>query len=294
MKKKLITLCATLIAASATMMAQEDDVSRTINMIKKSKEFLYGEATMPNKGDAFEMANDILQQDIETWVVSHSKKKVEKVVATNVRQVIDSIVTPRANMIRVFLYVRKKNLIPIYEGMGLHIVDVEATDNIVIPLQKATTDTLQAPPPTPQDVTEKIDTIQAPLPMPKDTTAVDTTNVDSLSQIEVRDSDIVMTPTEEHVLARIKPLKSFFQIRDVLMPMKEEGLIENYGKYESLTEPEHAYLIIYDPNGRIRAVLGKGAKKRKNLNTGVEETISDYRDCGAIWFTCSATHINDK
>ena len=85
-------------------------------------------------------------------------------------------------------------------------------------------------------------------------------------------------------LMRLKEAKDFFELKEIMQPLKEKGEIIDYGKYATAKNPELCYLIIYDPAGNIKALLGKGKDKRQNLKTGQEDSISNYRGCGAIWF----------
>ena len=64
-----------------------------------------------------------------------------------------------------------------------------------------------------------------------------------------------------------------------------QGDIIDYGKFATAKEPEQCYLIVYDPAGNICALLGKGQRVRQNLKTGHDDSIENYRGCGAIWFT---------
>ena len=73
--------------------------------------------------------------------------------------------------------------------------------------------------------------------------------------------------------------------RIIIYPLKENGDILDYGKYATAEHPELCYLIVYDPVGNICALLGKGTDVRKNLKTGKDDSIKNYRGCGAIWFT---------
>ena len=82
-----------------------------------------------------------------------------------------------------------------------------------------------------------------------------------------------------------KSAKSFFELKQIMEPLKEKGDILDYGKYATAKNPEQCYLIVYDPAGNIKAILDKGEEVRKNLNTGKEDSIKNYRGCGAIWFT---------
>lgn len=93
------------------------------------------------------------------------------------------------------------------------------------------------------------------------------------------------SPQKDHsVLKKILHAKNFFELRNIMEPLKESGQITDYGKYATIKNPQDCYLIIYDPAGNICALLDKGEDPRKNLKTGKDETIHNYRGCGAIWF----------
>lgn len=280
---------ARLLAQSQSGIAS--DRSETINIIKKSKSFVYGEATMPTKEEAYDVAQEILQRNIEEWALAHSKKKVTKVVATDVHELIDSIILKRANMVRVFLYVKKSNLIPVYKKAGLVIVDTDASQAAELekPAELVSADSV----PAAQPAKVKPDLLITP---PKDD-GVDSLFVEDIVMECADSTTTIIVPTlptvvtekelsdnEVTVCNDVKQLKSFFRIREVLVPLKEKGLITEYGKYATLKDPENAFLIVYDSNGRIQAILRKGKDKQKNMNTGEEDSIRNYPDCGAIWF----------
>lgn len=94
-----------------------------------------------------------------------------------------------------------------------------------------------------------------------------------------------MKQRQNDALLRLKKAKNFFELKDIMQPLKEKGDIIDYGKYATAKEPELCYLIVYDPAGNICALLGKGKDVRKNLKTGNDDSIENYRGCGAIWFT---------
>lgn len=89
---------------------------------------------------------------------------------------------------------------------------------------------------------------------------------------------------QSSVLEQIKQVKSFYQLKRVIEPLSSQGIIKGYGKYATMTQPSESYLIIYDTDGDIRAVLGKGSSERKNLSTGQPDSEHNYPGCGAIWF----------
>ena len=87
------------------------------------------------------------------------------------------------------------------------------------------------------------------------------------------------------VLDKIKRAKSFFELKEIMEPLKENGDIKDYGKYATAENIDDCYLIIYDPAGNIKAILSRGSEERLNIRTGKPDLISNYRGCGAIWFT---------
>jgi hypothetical protein len=116
------------------------------------------------------------------------------------------------------------------------------------------------------------------------------------SSPEKRDSSLLNEKTKETlmrkfalkkdngVLKKILHAKNFFELREIMEPLKERGDIVDYGKYASMKNPADCYLIVYDPAGNICAWLDKGSDTRRNLKTGKEDTVKNYRGCGAIWF----------
>lgn len=86
------------------------------------------------------------------------------------------------------------------------------------------------------------------------------------------------------VLDKIKRAKSFFELKEIMEPLKENGDIKDYGKYATAENIDDCYLIIYDPAGNIKAILSRGSEERLNIRTGKPDLISNYRGCGAIWF----------
>ena len=94
-----------------------------------------------------------------------------------------------------------------------------------------------------------------------------------------------MKQRQNDALLRLKKAKNFFELKEIMQPLKEKGDIIDFGKYATAEHPELCYLIVYDPAGNICALIGKGKEVRQNLKTGHDDSIKNYRGCGAIWFT---------
>lgn len=157
----------------------------------------------------------------------------------------DTIITRRAEMYRVFAYVEKPKLKHIVDSISAHNASHIAKKDSML-------------------MTDSVRMI------------IDKRFFGKEGKMKQRTND---------ALLRIKKAKNFFELKAIMQPLKEKGDIIDYGKYVTATHPETCYLIVYDPAGNICALLGKGKDVRQNLKTGKDDSIQNYRGCGAIWFT---------
>lgn len=112
---KSISIIIFLFVFSA-LFAQTDDEKQKaeINKIKKSKNYIYGEATLKDKDEALDLAKEILLRNINDWVESEKKmKQSEMVVVREIIENSENISLLRGNMFRAFVYVQKKNILPV-------------------------------------------------------------------------------------------------------------------------------------------------------------------------------------
>ena len=232
----LLTLCVALSAMG------NDERLQQINAIKKSADYVYGEATMATQTEAASLAYETLQKEVLAWS-QRDGVKLCVVTAADINRLADTLMTRRATMYRVFAYVKKSDLLAVDAG-------------------------------------------ETPLAQPEDTAAVTSQPKDSLLTDSVRQviRQRFFGKRQNDALLRLKKAKNFFELKAIMQPLKEEGKILDFGKYSTARQPELCYLIVYDPAGNIRALLGKGEDVRKNLKTGHDDSIRNYRGCGAIWF----------
>lgn len=234
MKKTIILL---LTASLAVMGFAVNDQIEDINAIKKSKDYLYGEATTTTIGKADTLAFEMLEEEVRRWAAQQGDTLKLHIDGRKLRLLADTILTRRASMFRVFAYVRKSDLTP-----SQH------------PSQRLT------------------------LPS-KDSLVNDSVKSTIMKHFFKKKK------STGSALYRIKQARNFFELKDIMQPLKEEGQIIDYGKYATAEHPEDCYLIVYDPAGNIKALLGKGKQTRPNLKTNKADTLDNYRGCGAIWFT---------
>ncbi len=113
MKKILVFLG--VIILGLPVFAQDYDAERKqINRVKKSNNYIYGEATAESKEDAKSIAEDILYQEINKWVATQKKLKGSTNIVVNNRKELQTFYSlPRGNMYRHFVYVKKSDLVPV-------------------------------------------------------------------------------------------------------------------------------------------------------------------------------------
>ena len=277
----IILLLGTVLMASAL-----DKRQTKINSIKKSKEFLYSDITMSSREDANSQAVEFLQNEIIAWAKDRAEnKKAEPVSPIEINKLIDTIMVRRANMYRVFAYVKKVKLVPLFNEWNLVLLDDKDSDdgNAIedLPEEDKKEQAYQSEDTEPKDSPEPVDTVKSQTPEKRDTVA----NKDIRTVLKNS-----FWGKKGGVIEQIKKARNFFELKQIMEPLKENGDIKAYGKYATAEKPEECYLVVYDPAGNIKAILGKGDKVRQNLKTGKDDSIRNYRGCGAIWFTINETN----
>ena len=261
MKKRIVCILSIIMVVS-TLWAQ-NSIS-DINRLKRDKDYLYGEATLDTKEAALQLAYEMLEVEIKNWALNKNAN-ISSVLASKVYEYADTIVLKRHNMVRAFAYVKKSNLKTV-KGKKF-TVDV----NKDIPLSKPLSDTSQEEEP----IIEKSETQEKHI-----------VKKEQVAQVEqVPTEPLVVEPTPaEKVIMELKSVSSFYDLEKKMKPLKDAGDITDYGKYTTMTDPANCYLIIYDQQAEVKAILGKGVEKRKNLKTGDDDSEKNYHGCGAIWF----------
>ena len=260
----IMTLFCLVMVANAL-----DQRQTQINTIKKSKDYLYSDITMPTPEGATSQAFNELQQEILVWVTDRAERKVGITVSPkDINKLVDTIMVRRAEMYRVFAYVKKLKIAAFYAGYQVKLD------------QRFDCDDGHQPPLEPERPSiAQVDSVLVTDSLVKDTVASERI-VALLRKFSQR--------TNMGTILQIMKAKNFFELRQIMEPLKQKGEILDYGKYATAKNPEDCYLIVYDPAGNIRAFLGKGKEERQNLKTGKLDSIENYHGCGAIWFRIKA------
>ena len=98
----LFLLCCTVFQVCAMGNRLED-----INAVKRDTAFLYAEATMPTEAEAAQVAIELLQAEIVRWS-AEQQSPIDSLSAVGLSQCADTMVMRRADMFRVFTYMKKE------------------------------------------------------------------------------------------------------------------------------------------------------------------------------------------
>ena len=88
----------------------------------------------------------------------------------------------------------------------------------------------------------------------------------------------LVLPEAVNLLAGIT---DYYAMAEKVKQLKAEGKIEDYGRYASLDDPDECYLIIYNREGKVVAILTPGPE-RLNVKTNQPDGVANYSGCGAI------------
>lgn len=85
------------------------------------------------------------------------------------------------------------------------------------------------------------------------------------------------------VVKTIAACGQYSVMAEKMKELKAQGKIKNYDRYASLDNPDNYYLVIYNREGKVVAVLTPGAERR-NVKTNQVDGVKNYSGCGAIGF----------
>lgn len=111
---KLACFIAALMISAVAFAQNSEEAKKTINSIKKNSQYIYAEATAATQQDAKDLAEEILYEEINSYVASKKKMRINpKIVINNRKELVSSLALPRGNMFRSFIYVKKSDVLAV-------------------------------------------------------------------------------------------------------------------------------------------------------------------------------------
>lgn len=222
----------------------QGDLKEKMNTIKLDPEYYWGEATSDTRETATADATVLLLETIAADGLTVTEKQIEGNT--------EFLFIPRGERTRAFAYIKKALV-----GLG----------NVTV-----------TPQPSPQEVvTPAVPPPPAPIPA---------VTQPSLSYINPANTTTCNSTIGTSALMIISQCEMISDVWRCLGEFRKEGGINDCGKVTSRTQlEENNYLVIYDDDNVVKAILAPAnGLARKNITTGNDDDMKNYRGCRVIWF----------
>lgn len=288
-----------------------------ITKVKRSPgTYVYAEATCRTEEEAKSIAEEVFLQNINEYVASQKKLRgANNIVVNNQKGLQQTVTMPRgSNMHRVFMYVKKNDIIPADNSVVLSKEEVAKTET---PAPKANTKTeAKVAAPTANVTTPKADVAEVKVEVaepktevaePKTEVAQPKTEVAEpkaevaepkaepkakvKAETKATTTDVAASTLEKIIPEKpqaipeaAKKMATFTNVKTAavwLKDMKANGTVTEYNKYNAVADKEAYWLVIYDSHGDIAAVLTDG-KQRRNAATQKPDHERNYPNCAAL------------
>lgn len=274
-----------------------------ITKVKRSPgTYVYAEATCRTEEEAKSIAEDVFLQNINEYVASQKKLRgANNIVVNNQKGLQQTVTMPRgSNMHRVFMFVKKNDIIPADNSVVLSKEEVAKTET---PAPKANTKTeAKVAAPTADVTTPKADVaeVKAESAQPKTEVAQPKTEVAeakaepkaevkaetkaTTTEVAASTLDKIIPEKPQAIPEAAKKMATFTNVKTAavwLKDMKANGTVTEYNKYNAVADKEAYWLVIYDSHGDIAAVLTDG-KQRRNAATQKPDHERNYPNCAAL------------
>ncbi len=299
MRIKTFALAFPLFFTSLCAVGQEvTDVKSQINQIKKNtSDYIYAEITATTEPDAKMLAEDLLYEEINKWAATQQNLQAsQKFLVNNKTSCITTLSTTRGNMFRCFMYIRKSDIqnannADLVENTSLKS-DRDVQTSTTVTVQTSTTaqsdSTSQTSAATQPDFTSQ--TATTSVPIQSEAAAQPVVEEPSIKEEKVvtqsRTQDVTETGSRSlypQVVKTLATLRTYSDMIAKAQAYKTLGEIVELVTNKFPESIEQYYLVIYDQQGRVQALLTPGMQ-RVNVCTGNDDSEKNYHGCKAFAF----------
>ena len=277
MKAKIIFLLAHFLGVFACYSNAQsvDELKKQVNTIKKSSDYIYGQAAGEDETVTYKIAYETFLQKVKTYIQNNpALKDAEAVLLPTINSKVKKISFERyINSKVVCLYINKKDIVPLYKDNIIAVNDKEFSNSLQITNDTVFTEKVS--------FAEKSNSIKADL---NSNQGVEISDV-SEEKIEslVSKVEYAISITDEKtslLLTDISNAGNFDAINGILQQRKTEH-------HDIMFKPtmdfniNNAFWAIFDRTKKLIALLDK--EKRTDLLTNTPIDISTYKDKPKIW-----------
>ncbi|MCS3051127.1 hypothetical protein NXV05_14665 [Parabacteroides johnsonii] len=274
MKKIYCILTTCLFCLALTAQNVTEKTKKEMNRIKLSRSYICAEATMPTLQEAIDVAKESLIQSIEQWAKEEKKYQGAKQIALqDINSCIEKMDMKRGKNVRALVYIKKKDIIPIYGNGQILLTEDEQEDT-------ATAQQPIAEEPQLAQVSQETDKPSQELLRPVRQEQPETTPKQESRQTPGKQKQTPKVSSLQRILAA----QTMNDIKVIFHELKKESVLL-YGKYNSTDlDISNCCLLFYNRQGQVTGILGEGLEERVNLRTNQQEPLTKYNGNAAYWF----------
>uniref|UniRef100_UPI003FEEE269 hypothetical protein n=1 Tax=Prevotella sp. TaxID=59823 RepID=UPI003FEEE269 len=263
MNKTAILFFVLLLSVGASAQSASSAIEQ-INKVKSDTSYISAETTMQTWDEAYSGAKAILEANIQDWAHANRIDSKDGTLMVKSNKNILEIKTNRGKYVRVFLYVRKSDIIPVDKKQDVMVI--KSGDGATYkPLKESEAKRHDEKEMRKSNVKSQV-------------IVLSDGNKKRASQVELND--------EEKAFAAVSQFNS---VKPIVERIRQDGRLIDYGKYKDMPSEGICYLFVYDKSGVVKAVL-KRDSTMLNLRTQQEDDIDNYKGCGAIWLRMKQQH----
>lgn len=297
MRIKTFALAFPLFFTSLCAVGQEvTDVKTQINQIKKNtSDYIYAEITATTEPDAKMLAEDLLYEEINKWAATQQNLQAsQKFLVNNKTSCITTLSTTRGNMFRCFMYIRKSDIqnannADLVENTSLKSNrDVQTSTTVQTSTAAQSDSTSQTSAAAQADSTSQ--TTTSSVPIQSEAAAQPVVEEPTIKEEKVvtqsRTQDVTETGSRSlypQVVKTLATLRTYSDMIAKAQAYKTLGEIVELVTNKFPESIEQYYLVIYDQQGRVQALLTPGMQ-RVNVCTGNDDSEKNYHGCKAFAF----------
>lgn len=297
MRIKTFALAFPLFFTSLCAVGQEvTDVKTQINQIKKNtSDYIYAEITATTEPDAKMLAEDLLYEEINKWAATQQNLQAsQKFLVNNKTSCITTLSTTRGNMFRCFMYIRKSDIqnannADLVENTSLKSDrDVQISTTVQTSTTAQSDSTSQTSAAAQADSTSQTTTTSVPIQSEAEAqpVVVGPTIKEEKVVTQSRTQDVTETGSRSlypQVVKTLATLRTYSDMIAKAQAYKTLGEIVELVTNKFPESIEQYYLVIYDQQGRVQALLTPGMQ-RVNVCTGNDDSEKNYHGCKAFAF----------
>lgn len=291
MRIKTFALAFPLFFTSLCAVGQEvTDVKSQINQIKKNtSDYIYAEITATTEPDAKMLAEDLLYEEINKWAATQQNLQAsQKFLVNNKTSCITTLSTTRGNMFRCFMYIRKSDIQNANNADLVENTSLKSGRDVQTSTTAQSDSTSQTSVAAQADSTSQTTTTSAPIQSEAAAQPVveEPTIKDEKVVTQSRTQDVTETGSRSlypQVVKTLATLRTYSDMIAKAQAYKTLGEIVELVTNKFPESIEQYYLVIYDQQGRVQALLTPGMQ-RVNVCTGNDDSEKNYHGCKAFAF----------